>query len=81
MLYQTQWCYNWNMTRDYFAQYAKQDPKGYKVFSDSVWNAFVSVTHKIGLSNYFSFTPPEMGGAKSQGTSNNPDINTPNTPI
>lgn len=60
------------MPRDYFAQYARQDPEGYKAFSNNVWNAFVSVTHKIGLSNYFSFTPPELGGQKSQGTEDTP---------
>lgn len=45
------------MTPRHFANYAKQDPKGYAAFSDSMWNSFVSVTHLIGLSKFFSFTP------------------------
>ena len=43
--------------RSHFADYAKRDPKGYAAFTDSVWNSFVSVTHMIGLSKFFSFTP------------------------
>jgi hypothetical protein len=43
--------------KHHFAEYAKRDPKGYQAFSDSVWNSFVTVTHKIGLSPFFSFTP------------------------
>jgi hypothetical protein len=27
-----------------------------------MWNSFVSVTHAIGLSNYFSFSPPFLDG-------------------
>ena len=45
------------MGRDHIAQYAKAQPKEYKAFSDSMWNTFVSVTHTIGLSKFFSFTP------------------------
>jgi hypothetical protein len=45
------------MTPRHFANYAKEDPKGYNAFSDSMWNGFVSITHKIGLSPFFSFTP------------------------
>jgi len=45
------------MTPRHFADYAKRDPKGYAAFSDQVWNSFVSVTHLIGLSKFFSFTP------------------------
>ena len=45
------------MGRDHFAQYAKQHPKEYQAFSNNVWNSFVSVTHTIGLSKFFSFTP------------------------
>jgi len=45
------------MSPRHFANYAKNDPKGYNSFSDSVWNSFVTVTHKIGLSPFFSFTP------------------------
>jgi hypothetical protein len=43
--------------RSHFADYAKRDPKQYQAFSDSMWNGFVSITHKIGLSPFFSFTP------------------------
>jgi hypothetical protein len=43
--------------RSHFADYAKRNPKEYKAFTDSVWNSFVSVTHMIGLSKFFSFTP------------------------
>lgn len=45
------------MSPRYFANYAKKDPKGYEAFSDSLWNSFVSVTHFVGLSKFFSFTP------------------------
>jgi hypothetical protein len=45
------------MGRDHFAQYAKQQPKQYLAFSNSIWNTFVVATHTIGLSKFFSFTP------------------------
>lgn len=50
------------MTRYHFAEYAKRDPKDYKKFSDNLWNGFVTVTHAVGLSNYFSFSPPFLDG-------------------
>ena len=43
--------------RHHFADYQKRDPHGYQTFSDNLWNSFVTVTHAIGLSPYFSFTP------------------------
>ena len=43
--------------KHHFAEYAKRHPKQYQAFSDSMWNGFVSITHKIGLSPFFSFTP------------------------
>jgi hypothetical protein len=43
--------------KNHFAEYAKRDPKGYQTFSDNMWNSFVAITHKIGLSPFFSFTP------------------------
>ena len=43
--------------RHHFAEYAKNNPREYQAFSDSMWNGFVSITHKIGLSPFFSFTP------------------------
>jgi len=55
-----QW-YNQYMPRDYFAQYAKEQPKEYKAFSDSLWNGFVSVTKVIPIVNrFFSFTPVDL---------------------
>jgi len=45
------------MGRDHFAQYAKNQPKEYRAFSDSMWNSFVTVTHAIGLNRFFTFTP------------------------
>jgi hypothetical protein len=45
------------MTPRHFAAYQKRDPQGYQAFSDNMWNGFVSITHKIGLSPFFSFTP------------------------
>jgi hypothetical protein len=51
------WCYNNHMSPRHFAAYAKRDPKGYAAFSDSLWNSFVSITHTVGLSRFFSFTP------------------------
>ncbi len=45
------------MTPRHFAEYAKRDPKGYKAFSDNLWNSFVTVTHTIGLNRFFTFTP------------------------
>ena len=50
------------MGRDHFAQYAKAQPKEYRAFSDSMWNTFVTVTHAIGLSPFFSFTPDFLDG-------------------
>ena len=54
--------YNDIMTPRHFAAYAKNNPKDYQKFSDSMWNSFVSVTHAIGVSNYFSFSPPFLDG-------------------
>ena len=49
--------YNVYMSPRHFAAYQKRDPHGYNTFSDNMWNSFVTVTHAIGLSPYFSFTP------------------------
>jgi hypothetical protein len=43
--------------RQHFANLRQSDPIAYRKGSDHVWNTFVTVTHKIGLSNFFSFTP------------------------
>jgi hypothetical protein len=50
------------MSPRHFAAYAKRDPKEYQAFSDSMWNGFVSVTHKVGLSKFFTFTPDFVRG-------------------
>jgi hypothetical protein len=50
------------MSPRHFARYAKQDPKQYAAFSDAMWNGFVSVTHKVGLSKFFTFTPDFVRG-------------------
>ena len=54
------------MSPRHFARYAKQDPKGYNAFTDSMWNSFVTVTHKIGLSPFFSFTPDFLEGLDAE---------------
>ena len=54
------------MGRDHFAQYAKNQPKEYRAFSDSMWNSFVTVTHKVGLSPFFSFTPDFLEGLNAK---------------
>ncbi len=48
--------------RHHFADYMKNDPKGYKTFSDNLWNTFVGVTHTVGLGHFFSFTPDFLEG-------------------
>lgn len=50
------------MSPRHFANYAKNNPQEYKSFSDNLWNSFVTVTHKIGLSPFFSFTPEFLDG-------------------
>jgi hypothetical protein len=45
------------MSPRHFANYAKNNPQDYQSFSDNLWNSFVTVTHTIGLSSFFSFTP------------------------
>jgi len=55
--------------KSHFADYAKRDPKGYKAFSDNMWNSFVTVTHAIGLSHFFSFTPDFLQGSDEEAKS------------
>ena len=57
------------MSPRHFAAYAKRDPKGYAAFSDSLWNSFVSITHTVGLSRFFSFTPDFSAGSKAEALS------------
>jgi hypothetical protein len=52
--------------KSHFAEYAKRDPKGYQTFSDNLWNSFVTVTHKIGLAPFFSFTPEFLDGLDAE---------------
>jgi hypothetical protein len=52
--------------KSHFADYAKRDPKGYQTFSDNMWNSFVTVTHKIGLAPFFSFTPEFLDGLDAE---------------
>ena len=54
------------MTPRHFAAYQKRDPQGYQAFSDNMWNGFVSITHKIGLSPFFSFTPEFLDGLNAK---------------
>ena len=54
------------MTPRHFAAYAKKDPEGYQTFSDNLWNSFVTVTHTIGLSPFFSFTPDFLEGLNAK---------------
>lgn len=52
--------------RHHFADYAKQNPKQYAAFSDSMWNGFVIVTHAIGLSKFFTFSPDFTKGLDAE---------------
>lgn len=62
------------MSPRHFANLRKTDPVGYKYGEDKVWNTFVTITHKVGLANYFSFTPDFSGyRAKNGGDQTNPD--------
>lgn len=55
------------MTRSHFANYAKSKPEEYQVFSDNLWNGFVSVTKSIPFVNrFFSFTPADFPGVEPE---------------
>jgi hypothetical protein len=54
------------MSPRHFAAYAKRNPKDYQAFSDNMWNSFVAVTHAIGLSPFFSFTPEFLDGLDAE---------------
>ena len=54
------------MTPRHFANYAKNNPQDYQSFSDNLWNSFVTVTHTIGLSPFFSFTPDFLEGLNAK---------------
>ena len=50
------------MSPRHFASYAKNKPEEYQAFSDNLWNGFVTATHKVGLSKFFTFTPDFVQG-------------------
>ena len=52
--------------KHHFAEYARRNPKQYQAFSDNMWNGFVSITHKVGLSPFFSFTPDFLEGLNAK---------------
>lgn len=63
-LFVKQW-YNSYMSRSHFADYQKNDPRGYQTFSDNLWNGFVSVTKYVPIVNkFFSFTPADFPGVE-----------------
>ena len=62
------------MSPRHFANLRQSDPKAYQKGEDQVWNTFVSITHKVGLSNFFSFTPDFLQArAQNGGDQTNPD--------
>lgn len=66
--------------RHHFANYMKNDPKGYQAFSDNMWNSFVTVTHAIGLSPFFSFTPEFSAGSEEPASGHFPEGEIPGDP-
>ena len=64
------------MSPRHFSNYRNNDPKGYRTFSDNMHNAFVSVTHLVGLSKFFTFTPDFLPAEKRAGNEidNKPSI-------
>jgi hypothetical protein len=63
------------MSPRHFSNLRKSDPVAYNKGQDQVWNTFVSITHKIGLSNYFSFVPPVLKDGIEKDTNSNPPNN------
>jgi hypothetical protein len=62
------------MSPRHFANLRQSDPIAYRIGEDKVWNTFVSITHKVGLSNFFSFTPDfSEYRAKNGGDQETPD--------
>jgi hypothetical protein len=60
------------MSPRHFSNYRNHDPKGYQTFSDNMHNAFVSVTHLLGLGKFFSFTPAVLPAEKRAGSEEKP---------
>ena len=52
--------------RNHFANYRANNPQEYATFSDNLWNGFVTVTHKVGLSKFFTFTPDFTKGLDAE---------------
>ena len=64
LLFVKQWYNNFMSPRHHFANYAKQQPKEYEAFSNSMWNGFVSITKHVPIVNrFFSFTPDFLADA------------------
>lgn len=62
------------MSPRHFANLRQADPLAYQKGEDQVWNTFVSITHKVGLSSFFSFTPDFLQArAQNGGDQTNPD--------
>jgi hypothetical protein len=55
------------MSPRHFANYAKNDLKGYNAFCDSMWNGFVSVTKHVPIvGRFFSFTPADFASVEQE---------------
>jgi len=50
----------------HFSRLYQQDPHAYIESQNHVWNTFVSITHKVGLKHFFSFTPDFSGATQAQ---------------
>lgn len=53
------------MSPRHFYNYSRNDPKGYKAFSDNLHNSFVAFTHAISLRKFFSVSLPFLSQMKS----------------
>jgi hypothetical protein len=63
------------MSPRHLSKLQQSNPKDFYNGQDKVWNTFVTITHKVGLANYFSFTPDfSEYRAENGGDQINPDI-------
>jgi hypothetical protein len=53
------------MSPRHFYNYSRNDPKGYKAFSDNLHNSFVAFTNVINLRKFFSISLPFLSQMKS----------------
>jgi hypothetical protein len=53
------------MSPRHFYNYSRNDPKGYKAFSDNLHNSFVAFTNVISLRKFFSISLPFLSQMKS----------------